>query len=135
VTPAVDSVGRVAQDPYAILGLAPGAGAEEVRAAYLRRLREHHPDVRPGDPEAARVTLALNAAYAVLGDLSRRRVYDTGRPAAGPSPAVPATVPPRAPAYSEHRAAARRAVSATVLRLAAAVLVLGLVLLFLLPAA
>jgi curved DNA-binding protein CbpA len=122
----------VAEDHYQTLGLTPGAGADEVRAAYLRRMREHHPDLRPGDPDAARTALAVNAAYAVLGDPGRRRTYDASRSTAGPSaPArVTAPEPPRPRAYSEQRVATRQAVSATVLRLAAAALVLGLVLLF-----
>lgn len=124
----------VAEDHYRTLGVAPGAGADEVRAAYLRRMREHHPDRRPGDPDAARTARAVNVAYAVLRDQDRRRAYDAGRQATGLAATARVVAPARTLAYSEHRAATRRAVSATVLRLAAVVLVVGLAVLFTLPA-
>jgi curved DNA-binding protein CbpA len=59
---------------YDILGVPPSASADEVKRAYHRRAREHHPDVRvgaSGDP-----MVAVNAAWAVLGDPVRRRTYD-----------------------------------------------------------
>lgn len=64
-------------DPHAVLGVAPGASPEEIRAAWRRLVREHHPDRHMADgtpPEFIRVAearmAAINAAYAAL----------TGRP-------------------------------------------------------
>jgi hypothetical protein len=52
-------------DARALLGLPRGATAAEARAAYLRRIRELHPDVNPA-PGATEAAAALNAAYASL---------------------------------------------------------------------
>jgi|FEC22Drversion2_1045045.scaffolds.fasta_scaffold00060_85 DnaJ like chaperone protein len=64
-------------DPHAVLGVAPGASPEEIRAAWRRLVREHHPDrhiAQGTPPEFIRVAearmAAINAAYAAL----------TGRP-------------------------------------------------------
>jgi hypothetical protein len=57
---------------YDLLGVSFGATIEEVRAAYRRAARDHHPDAG-GDP--ARMT-DLNAAWHVLGDPVRRAAYD-----------------------------------------------------------
>jgi hypothetical protein len=57
---------------YDVLGVSFGASIEEVRAAYRRAARDHHPDAG-GDP--ARMT-DLNAAWHVLGDPVRRAAYD-----------------------------------------------------------
>nr|MBO2486668.1 hypothetical protein [Bacillota bacterium] len=74
---------------YELLGVPPHASAEEIRAAYRRAARRHHPDAG-GDP---RRMSDLNAAWRVLGDPVRRARYDrelAARPArpAGPPPAA-----------------------------------------------
>lgn len=69
---------------YAQLGVAPGAAAEEIAAAFRRRARIVHPDVSGSGDAAAFV--ALKAAYDVLADPSRRAEYD--RSALPPSPPV-----------------------------------------------
>jgi len=86
---------------YDVLGVAPGATAAEVRAAYRQAARRHHPD-RRGDVDAmARV----NEAWQVLGHPERRRQYDLSlsvavaappqRPTARPEPPpVPTVLPP-----------------------------------------
>jgi hypothetical protein len=59
---------------YEILGVPPSASADEVKRAYHRMAREHHPDVGvggSGDP-----MVEVNAAWAVLGDPLSRRAYD-----------------------------------------------------------
>lgn len=55
-------------DPYQVLGLEPGAGAEAVKRAYRRRVRETHPDRNP-DPRAAAEFAAVQQAYAQLSDV------------------------------------------------------------------
>lgn len=63
-------------DHYLALGITPDASDAEVRAAYLRVMRESHPDRRPGDPGAEEASRAANAAWEVLGDAARRGAYD-----------------------------------------------------------
>src|SRR5207237_9498763 len=71
---------------YEVLGVSVSATSEEIRRAYLRQARLHHPDVGGGE----RPMQALNRAWAVLGSPKRRRAYDRsltlGRPAPPPSP-------------------------------------------------
>jgi curved DNA-binding protein CbpA len=64
---------------YDVLGVAPDAGVEQIRAAYLRLARRHHPDHPGGSAEAMQ---AVNVAWQVLRDPVRRRAYDVeiGRP-------------------------------------------------------
>lgn len=62
------------ETPYALLGVPPGATADEIRRAYLRASRETHPD-HGGDPEAFR---AVKAAYDVLSDPEKRAALDRG---------------------------------------------------------
>jgi hypothetical protein len=64
-------------DYYAELGLAPDADEAAIRQAYRQLARRFHPDVA-GPGGLARMR-ALNAAYAVLGDPTRRSDYDQCR--------------------------------------------------------
>ncbi len=63
---------------YETLGVAPTADAGEIRSAYLRLARRHHPDARAsGSPIADGGRMReLNQAWAALGDAERRREYD-----------------------------------------------------------
>lgn len=67
------NLGPEAGDPYAILGLLPGASMEEVRQAWRRTAAENHPDrmlQRGAPPEFVEIardkTAAINAAYAQI---------------------------------------------------------------------
>lgn len=60
---------------YATLGVAPSAGAKEVRQAYMRWARELHPD-RSDDPAAHERLSRIGEAWAVLRDPALRAVYD-----------------------------------------------------------
>ena len=51
------------QDPYKVLGVAPGASDEEVKKAYRELTKKYHPDLNPGDPTAAEKMNEINAAY------------------------------------------------------------------------
>ena len=51
------------QDPYKVLGLAPGASDEEVKKAYRELTKKYHPDLNPGDEQAAEKMNDINAAY------------------------------------------------------------------------
>jgi len=68
----------VVNDPYAILGVDPGASADEVAAAYRRQAKRWHPD-RNEDEESARRMAQVNVAY----DLLRTAVANP-RPGARP---------------------------------------------------
>jgi curved DNA-binding protein len=63
-------------DYYKTLGVNRGASAEEIRKAYKKLARKYHPDVRPGDKDAADQFKKVQQAYAVLGDAEKRVQYD-----------------------------------------------------------
>lgn len=66
---------------YQVLGVATDAPVEEIRQAYLRLARSHHPDLvrDPARQEMAeREMRTINHAWATLGDKGRRREYDRG---------------------------------------------------------
>ncbi|MGC6482788.1 MAG: J domain-containing protein [Synechococcus sp.] len=62
-------------NPYAELGVTAQATQAELKAAYRRLVKQHHPDAG-GDPERI---LALNAAWELLGDAEQRRQFDRQR--------------------------------------------------------
>lgn len=82
-----------ANDPYVLLGVAVDADAATIRAAYLRLIKELHPDRRRECDQGTGAS-ALNSAYALLRNPDRRRAYDLGR---RKSAAVPVVVTPRRP--------------------------------------
>ncbi len=51
---------------FAVLGLRPGAGDDEIRDAYRRLAKIHHPDRNPGDPQALATFRRLSESYAAL---------------------------------------------------------------------
>lgn len=61
---------------YEILGMARGASAEDLKKAYRKLARKHHPDVNPGDPDAESRFKEISAAWEVLGDPEKRALYD-----------------------------------------------------------
>jgi curved DNA-binding protein CbpA len=67
-------MGEDEPNPYAVLQVDPSADHEVVRAAYRALARIHHPDV--GHDDARRVMVALNRAWELLGDPTRRREVD-----------------------------------------------------------
>ena len=64
------------KDYYATLGVAKTATEKEIKGAYRKLARKHHPDVNPGDKSAESRFKEINEAYEVLGDPDKRRKYD-----------------------------------------------------------
>ncbi len=64
------------QDYYAILGVPRTATQKEIKAAFRKLARKHHPDLNQGDPAAEGRFKAANEANEVLGDPEKRRLYD-----------------------------------------------------------
>ena len=61
---------------YDVLGLSRKASEKDVRQAYRKLAREHHPDVNHGDKASEEKFKQINEAYGVLSDPEKRRKYD-----------------------------------------------------------
>src|SRR6266850_6680558 len=64
------------KDYYSTLGVAKTATDKEIKQAYRKLARKHHPDVNPGDKGAENRFKEINEAYEVLGDPAKRKKYD-----------------------------------------------------------
>jgi curved DNA-binding protein len=63
-------------DYYKILGVDKNASQEDIRKAYRKLARKHHPDLNPNDKDANKKFQQLNEANEVLGDPEKRKKYD-----------------------------------------------------------
>ncbi len=66
----------MAKDYYATLGVPRTADAAEIKTAYRKLARKHHPDVNPNDPAAEARFKEVSEAHDVLGDPEKRKLYD-----------------------------------------------------------
>lgn len=66
----------MAESLYDTLGVAKTATADEIRKAYRKLARMHHPDVNPGSAAAEAKFKKVSAAYDVLSDDKKRKAYD-----------------------------------------------------------
>ena len=88
------------EDYYKTLGVKRNASQDDIRKAYRRLARKHHPDLNPGDKAAEERFKQVQEAYDVLSDKKKRDMYDQvgfysesgfhpgagGRTAGGPPP-------------------------------------------------
>lgn len=68
----------MAEDPYKTLGVKKDASADEIRSAYRKLAKKHHPDLNPGNKEAEETFKAISGAYDLLSDAEKRGKYDRG---------------------------------------------------------
>ncbi len=66
-------------DPYQILGIAREAKADEIRKAYRVLAKKNHPDLHPGDKAAEARFKDVASAYAIVGDETKRALFDSGK--------------------------------------------------------
>src|SRR5512143_706863 len=64
------------KDLYAALGVQRTASADDIKKAYRKLARRHHPDVNPGNKEAEERFKDISQAYDVLSDPDKRKIYD-----------------------------------------------------------
>src|SRR5487761_2437597 len=64
------------KDYYGILGVKKTASAEDIRKAFRKLARKHHPDVNPGDKKAEEKFKEISEANDVLSDEKKRKIFD-----------------------------------------------------------
>ncbi|SEM92854.1 curved DNA-binding protein [bacterium A37T11] len=63
-------------DYYKVLGIDRSASTDDIKKAYRKLARKHHPDMNPDDPEAQHKFQQINEAHEVLIDPEKRKKYD-----------------------------------------------------------
>ena len=64
------------RDYYKTLGVPRTASEAEIKSAYRKLARKHHPDVNPNNKDAEVKFKEINEAYQVIGDPEKRKKYD-----------------------------------------------------------
>ena len=64
------------RDYYEVLGVSRSASADEIKKAYRKLAKKHHPDANPDDESAQKVFAEITEAYEVLSDEEKRKKYD-----------------------------------------------------------
>ena len=63
-------------DYYKVLGISKNASPDDIKSAYRKLARKHHPDLNPNDKEAHKKFQQINEANEVLSDPDKRKKYD-----------------------------------------------------------
>src|SRR5512135_1700205 len=66
------------RDLYSVLGVARTATTDEIKKAYRKLARKHHPDRNPGNKQAEERFKEISQAHDVLSDPEKRKAYDRG---------------------------------------------------------
>lgn len=66
------------ESPYEILGVKPTATEAEIRSAYRKLAKKHHPDLNPGNAAAEERFKKISSANAILSDPDKRARFDRG---------------------------------------------------------
>ncbi|MBN9044443.1 MAG: J domain-containing protein [Rhizobiales bacterium] len=66
------------RDPYSVLGVAKTAKPEEIKSAFRKLAKKHHPDQNKDDPKAKEHFAEINQAYEIVGDKEKRAQFDRG---------------------------------------------------------
>lgn len=64
------------RDYYDVLGIPRGATPDQIKRAYRKLAKQHHPDRNPGNKSAESKFKEVQAAYEVLSDTEKRKLYD-----------------------------------------------------------
>jgi DnaJ-class molecular chaperone len=65
-------------DPYSVLGVAKTASDDDIRKAFRKLAKKHHPDLNPGDKAAEAKFKEISQANDILSDPEKRRRFDAG---------------------------------------------------------
>ena len=68
----------MARDPYLELGVSRTASAAEIRKAFHKLAKQHHPDANKGDKKSEEKFKQVSAAFDILGDVDKRKKFDAG---------------------------------------------------------
>ncbi len=66
-------------NPYDVIGVKRDASQKEIQKAFRQQAKKLHPDLNPGDAAAEQKFKELNAAYAIIGDADKRKLFDAGK--------------------------------------------------------
>lgn len=66
------------RNPYEVLGVSRNASPEDIKKAFRKLAKKHHPDANKDDPKAAARFSEANAAYEIIGDEAKRKAFDRG---------------------------------------------------------